>query len=122
MDRASCGNSLGVPFPLGARRVGCVVSPPLQPSDFSMLDLCKHNGHNVYTGYQEPPNKGDNMLKQLTPLELEYEALIADIDGDHAAILEGYWQGRDGYEIAEQLNLDFKFVAVAIDAFRDLGY
>jgi hypothetical protein len=87
-----------------------------------VLDLCKHSRHNVYTGYQEPPNKGDSMLKQLTPLELKYEALIADIDGDHAAILEGYWQGRDGYEIAEQLNLDFKFVAVAIDAFRDLGY
>jgi hypothetical protein len=87
-----------------------------------MLDLCLHIGHNVYTGYQEPLNKGDSMLKQLTPLELEYEALIADIDGDHAASLEGYWQGRDGYEIAEQLNLDVKFVAVAIDAFRDLGY
>ena len=87
-----------------------------------MLDLCLHIRQNVYTGDQAPPNKGDSMLKQLTPLELEYEALIADIDGDHAAILEGYWQGRDGYEIAEQLNLDFKFVAVAIDAFRDLGY
>ena len=87
-----------------------------------MLDLCLHIGQNVYTGYQEPLNKGDNMLKQLTPLELEYEELIADTNGVYAAILEGYWQGRDGYEIAEQLNEDVKFVAVTIDAFRDLGY
>ena len=62
------------------------------------------------------------MLKQLSPAELEMENLVADMDEPHAAILEGYWQGRDGYEIAEQLNLDVKFVAVTIDAFRDLGY
>jgi len=26
-----------------------------------MLDLCKHNGQNVYTGDQAPPNKGDKV-------------------------------------------------------------
>ena len=30
-----------------------------------MLDKCLHSGHNVYTGYQEPLNKGDNMKKNL---------------------------------------------------------
>ena len=28
-----------------------------------MLDKCLHGWHNVYTGYQEPLNKGDNMKK-----------------------------------------------------------
>jgi hypothetical protein len=30
-----------------------------------MLDLCKHNGQNVYTGDQAPPNKGEIMFDDL---------------------------------------------------------
>jgi hypothetical protein len=72
-----------------------------------MLDLCLHGGHNVYTGDQAPLNKGDNM---------------PEMDVLHSTILEGYWQGYDAYEIAEQLGEDPKWVATVTDTFRDLGY
>lgn len=44
------------------------------------------------------------------------------MDDFHAAILEGYWQGLCGYEIAYQLGADPVVVARIIDDFRSLGY
>ena len=62
------------------------------------------------------------MLKQLTPLEMEYEELISRLDTPHSAILEGYWQGFTAHEIAEQVGETPRNVAVIMDTFRDLGY
>lgn len=62
------------------------------------------------------------MLKEMTNLELQYQEFIANIDGVHSAILEGYWNGFNAYEIAEMLGEDVTFIATTMDAFRDLGY
>lgn len=62
------------------------------------------------------------MLKQMTPLETEYEELISRLDTPHAAILEGYWQGFTACEIAEQVGETSRNVAMIMDTFRELGY
>jgi hypothetical protein len=87
-----------------------------------VLDLCLHGWHNVYTGYQEPLNKGDTMLKEMSLAELECEQHLLNMDKPHSQILEGFWAGFTSYEIAEQLGEDPRYVACIMDTFRDLGY
>jgi hypothetical protein len=72
-----------------------------------MLALCLQMCHDVYTGYQEPLNKGDKM---------------PEMDTFHATVLEGYWWGLNAHEIAEQLGDDPMLIANIMDTFRDLGY
>lgn len=71
-----------------------------------MLDKCLQICSNVYTPPQGA-NKGDKM---------------PEMDFTHSAILEGYWQGFDAWEIADKLGEDVDYVARIMDDFRGLGY
>jgi hypothetical protein len=58
-----------------------------------MLDKCLHIGHNVYTGYQEPLNKGDKAVMVFVatlPIGLFMACLIY---GMYQALdIETHWQ------------------------------
>ena len=47
---------------------------------------------------------------------------MPEMDFTHSAILEGYWQNFDAWEIADKLGEDVDYVARIMDDFRGLGY
>jgi len=44
------------------------------------------------------------------------------MDYDHAAVVEGLWQGLEAWEIAEQVGMDTAYVARLMDDYRSMGY
>lgn len=47
---------------------------------------------------------------------------MPEMDFTHSAILEGYWQGFDAWEIADKLGEDVDYVARIMDDFRGMGH